>query len=156
MGKRTTAAVTAIGKVMGECNGLVEMIEKCTEQTTKLRAVNAAQIKIMDDVNEEYMPGGHRTPGSEKLVEEDKRNVAAVKILEANTKTLMNTLDTINAAKKALQAKNKELAGELAVLEKLIGEKLKKNPKDKAKYTDSVALIDKTNKFLDATTKMAK
>ncbi len=156
MGKRTTAAVAAIGKVMGECNGLVEMIEKCSEQSAKLRASNAVQIEIMDAVNEEYMPGGHRTPGSEKLVEEDKRNVAAVKILEANTKTLMNTLETINAAKKALQAKNKELSGELAVLEKLIADKLKKNPKDKTKYADSLALIDKTNKFLEATTKMAK
>lgn len=107
----------------------------------------------MDAVNEEYMPGGHRPPGSEALVEKDKRNIAAVKILEANIKLVNANANVADKLQDKLKAIVPKFRQKLAELEKVIDGKVK----DKAnagKYTKMLAFLASSKELLAAVTKL--
>ena len=153
MGKKTEALIGAVKEYTLACALPAAEITNIQMENKKLQAENAQQIKIMDDVNEQYMPGGHRTAGSEQLVENDKRNVAAVKILEKNTKILMGNLAQMTKRKGELDAVTPKFKAKLGELEKLIAGKVK----DKAnagKYAKVLAFIDSSKELLAAVVKL--
>jgi hypothetical protein len=153
MGKKTEALVSAIKEFTLACAQPAAEITAVQIENKKLQAENAVQIKIMDDVNEEYMPGGHRTPGSEERVEQDKRNIAAVKILEKNTKILMSNLAFMNKRKAELDAVTPKFKAKLSELDKLIAGKVK-DKSNAGKYAKVLAFIESSKELLTAVTKI--